>query len=52
MNGKILGNGVIRGDDGRRYLFNANEIQNAQGKNIDDLIGSEVDFEIANGGGR
>lgn len=50
MNGKILGDGVIRGYDGRRYAFSANEIQNAQGKNINDLVGSEVDFEISNSG--
>lgn len=50
MNGKILGDGVIRGYDGRRYTFSANEIQNAQGKNINDLVGSEVDFEISNSG--
>ena len=52
MNGKILGDGVIRGNDGKRYIFNANEIKNAQGKSIGDLVGSEVDFEISNGGGR
>ena len=52
MNGKILGDGVIRGNDGKRYAFSANEIKNAQGKSIGDLVGSEVDFEISNGGGR
>lgn len=50
MNGKILGDGVIRGYDGKRYAFSANEIQNTQGKNINDLVGSEVDFEISNSG--
>lgn len=51
MNGKILGKGVIRADDGRRYSFNTSEVKNAQGINIDDLIGSEVDFEISQLGG-
>ena len=50
MTGKILGvqqdKGVIRADDGNRYAFYASEIQNADGKNISDFIGSEVDFEI------
>lgn len=51
MNGKILGKGVIRGNDGKRYSFNTSEIKNAQGIKIDDLIGSEVDFETSNWGG-
>ncbi|MGX2983399.1 hypothetical protein [Helicobacter sp. 23-1045] len=54
MTGKILGveqdKGVIRANDGNRYAFNVSEIQNA--KNISDLVGNEVDFEIrADGGG-
>lgn len=48
MEGKILGAGVIRGKDGKRYAFELNEVQNTQGKDIDEFIGSEVDFEIAN----
>lgn len=51
MNGKILGKGVIRGNDGKRYSFNISEIKNAQGIKIDDLIGSKVDFETSNWGG-
>lgn len=55
MTGKILGiqqdKGVIRANDGNRYAFNASEIQNAQGKNVADLVGSEVDFEIRTEGG-
>lgn len=55
MTGKILGiqqdKGVIRANDGNRYTFNASEIQNADGKNISDFIGSEVDFEIRTEGG-
>ena len=56
MTGKILGvqqdSGVIRANDGNRYAFNVAEIKNAQGKNISDLVGSEVDFEIRTGGGQ
>ncbi len=48
MEGKILGAGVIRGKDGKRYAFELNEVQNTQGKDIDEFIGSEVDFEIVN----
>ena len=49
MKGKILGAGVIRGKDDKRYTFDTNELQNAQGRDIDELVGSEVDFEVADG---
>ena len=49
MRGKILGIGVIRGKDDKRYVFDTNELQNAQGRGIDELVGSEVDFEVADG---
>ena len=48
MQGKILGAGVIRGKDDKRYAFDLNELQNTQGKDINEFIGSEVDFEVAN----
>lgn len=48
MEGKILGAGVICGKDGKRYAFELNEVQNTQGKDIDEFIDSEVDFEIVN----
>lgn len=48
MQGKILGADVIRGKDDKRYAFDSNELQNTQGKDINELIGSEVDFEVVN----
>lgn len=45
MEGKILGVGVIRGKDGKRYAFDESDID-TQGKGIDELIGCEIDFEV------
>lgn len=47
MTGKILGRGVIRGDDGQRYYYDDGELKNAKdGQSID---GCEVDFDIKDG---
>ncbi|WP_096026035.1 hypothetical protein [Campylobacter lanienae] len=47
MQGRILSEGVLRAEDGKRYIFSMSDIQNSQG--IDDLIGLEVDFELEDG---
>lgn len=44
MNGKILGNGVISGNDGKRYHFEPSDIKNLDGRDISQLSGKEVDF--------
>ncbi|EMZ38562.1 hypothetical protein [Helicobacter bilis] len=46
MQGKILGLGVIRGDDGNRYSFSLDDIANLSGYNSRNLAGYQVDFEI------
>lgn len=46
MEGKILASGLISGKDGNRYIFELNQIQNAIGYDIDELVGKEVDFQI------
>ncbi len=46
MKGKILGNGIISGDDGKRYSFGLDEIKNLNGKSENSLANAEVDFEI------
>lgn len=44
MKGKILGQGAISGDDGKRYYYDEAELKNAQpNQKID---GAEVDFDI------
>lgn len=47
MRGKILGIGIISGDDGNRYKFGIEEIQNLEGRSSEMLVGCEVDFNIA-----
>lgn len=46
MQGKILGLGVIRGDDGNRYSFSLDDIANLSGYNSRNLARYQVDFEI------
>ena len=46
MKGNILSYGVISGQDGNRYTFDALDIKNLGNKNPMKLDGSEVDFEI------
>ena len=46
MRGVILGNGVISGEDGKRYSYKLEDIQNLNGKTEANLEGCEVDFEI------
>ncbi|TKX29620.1 hypothetical protein CQA38_02265 [Campylobacter sp. MIT 12-5580] len=48
MQGKILGAGAIRGDDGKRYSFKLEEVKNLNGKSEEQLVGAVVDFEIEN----
>lgn len=50
MKGKVLGLGVISGDDGNRYEFDVAEVQNLNNANPQTLVGKQVDF-IPNGGG-
>lgn len=49
MKGKILGHGIISGDDGLRYHFQTSDIVNLENKDPNKLSGSEVDF-VANDG--
>ena len=46
LKGKILGIGMISGDDGNRYNFEISDIANLNNRNPDSLAGCEVDFEI------
>lgn len=46
MQGKILGLGVIRGDDDNRYSFSLDDIANLSGYNSRNLARYQVDFEI------
>ncbi|MBR2149602.1 MAG: 2-amino-4-hydroxy-6-hydroxymethyldihydropteridine pyrophosphokinase [Campylobacter sp.] len=45
MKGKILGYGVISGDDGNRYNFEVSDIVNLDNRDPNKLSGVEVDFE-------
>ena len=47
IKGKVLGNGYISGDDGERYNYHPNEIQNLQGRDPQALSGVSVDFEAS-----
>ena len=49
MQGKILADGLISGNDGNRYTYTASDLKNAQSKSINAIIGSEVDFEGKDG---
>ena len=49
MQGKILADGLISGNDGIRYTYTASDLKNAQGKSLNAIIGSEVDFEGKDG---
>ncbi|EEO25872.1 hypothetical protein [Helicobacter winghamensis] len=46
MRGKVLGIGMISGDDGNRYNFEPSDIANLGKRTLDSLIGCEVDFQI------
>lgn len=45
MKGKILDINLIVGSDEKRYSFEASDIANAKEQSVQNLIGSEVDFE-------
>lgn len=49
MKGKILGLGVISGDDGKRYSFEVSDIKNLKDRNPESLENCEVDFETVEG---
>ena len=50
MQGKILADGLISGNDGNRYHFKGGDIKNMpQNSSVEALINSEVDFEGADG---
>ena len=49
MQGKILADGLISGNDGQRYTYTASDLKNAQGKSVNAIIGSEVDFNGVDG---
>ncbi|MCI2235909.1 MULTISPECIES: hypothetical protein [Helicobacter] len=50
MRGVILGSGIISGDDGKRYQFHLQDIQNLEGRSEQSLEKCEVDFEIDESG--
>lgn len=50
MQGKILANGLISGNDGLRYTFKPEDVKNVpENSSIEALIGAEVDFEGRDG---
>lgn len=50
MQGKILANGLISGNDGLRYTFKPEDVKNVpENSSIEALIGAEVDFEGKDG---
>ncbi len=46
MRGKIIGAGIISGNDDNRYSFNKEDIKNSDTLNLENLINLEVDFMI------
>lgn len=46
MQGKILAEGIIRGEDGKRYTYELGDIQDCDSPPLAD---SEVDFEVKDG---
>lgn len=46
MQGKILSDGLISGNDGNRYNFSIDDVKNLDNKTINDIINAEVDFEV------
>ncbi len=49
MRGKILSAGVISADDGNRYKFEEQAIQNLENREINNLVNADVDFVINDG---
>lgn len=47
MKGKILAVGLISGEDGNRYTFEASDVSNLEGRSMESLTGCEVDFEVS-----
>ena len=46
MQGKILADNLIGGNDGNRYSFSLENVRNLANKTINDIINAEVDFEV------
>ncbi|WP_270983367.1 hypothetical protein [Campylobacter helveticus] len=46
MQGKILADNLIGGNDGNRYSFSLENVRNLNNKTINDIINAEVDFEV------
>lgn len=46
MQGKILAENLISGNDGNRYRFDIADIENLNGEKMQNIIGREVDFQI------
>ena len=44
MQGKILSTQLISGDDGKRYEYDKNDVENLGGKDLALLTGSQVEF--------
>lgn len=49
MRGKVLGIGLISGDDGNRYSFEPSDISNLGKRTLEGLTGCEVDFQVNEG---
>ena len=47
MKGKVLAVGLISGEDGNRYTFEASDVSNLEGRSVESLTGCEVDFEVS-----
>lgn len=46
MQGKILAENLISGNDGNRYKFDISDVENLKGESMQNIVGREVDFQI------
>lgn len=46
MQGKILAENLISGNDGNRYKFDISDVENLKGESIQNIVGREVDFQV------
>lgn len=49
MKGKVLSSSLISGEDGNRYEFLTQDVQNLQNLSVESLVGKEVDFVVKDG---
>lgn len=46
MQGKILAENLISGNDGNRYKFDISDVENLKGESMQNIVGREVDFQV------